>query len=247
MVLSAVPDSRPCFLYSVVRRETGQGYVGVSVDPKKRWRRHNWEAKRGCPTHFARALCAYGKEAFEWSLLSEYPSEEAAKRAEVDVIAAGHGYYNLTPGGDGNSNPSPEVRARMSAGQKARGPRSEETKRRMSEAQKGHVVSDEARRNMSLAQKGKAKAPVSEETRAKLSAALKGKKHSAESIAKRAAKIRGRKCPEHSARLKGRNLTPEHAAKLAASSTGRMHTEEAKENMRRAWLLRKQNKIKGAQ
>ena len=61
---------------------------------------------------------------------------------------------------------------------------SEETRRKMSEAQKGeknHFFgkhhSDETRRKLSEAKKGKKRKPFTEETRKKISEAQKGKKH----------------------------------------------------------------------
>ena len=53
---------------------------------------------------------------------------------------------------------------------KSNGPRSEETKRKISKANKGRVFSEEARRHMSEGQKGKT---IPEETRQKIKASLK--------------------------------------------------------------------------
>jgi hypothetical protein len=57
---------------------------------------------------------------------------------------------------------------------------SEETKRKMSESQKGRVVSDETRKKISLASKGKVGKHTSEETKAKMRAASKRTKMSKE-------------------------------------------------------------------
>jgi hypothetical protein len=69
-------------------------------------------------------------------------------------------------------------------------PCSEETKRKISEAQVGKVISEETKQRQRIAAKNKA--PPSEETRKKLSIAGKGKKISAETIAKRVKKMQGR-------------------------------------------------------
>jgi hypothetical protein len=64
--------------------------------------------------------------------------------------------------------------------------RSEETKRKMSEAQKGRIISEETKRKMSEAKKGKEYnqhrkgKKHSEETKRKMSETKKGKKHSEE-------------------------------------------------------------------
>ena len=60
---------------------------------------------------------------------------------------------------------------------KSNGPHSEETKRKISRANKGRVFSDEARRHMSEGQKGKT---IPEETRQKIRASLKKVEHTAE-------------------------------------------------------------------
>lgn len=52
---------------------------------------------------------------------------------------------------------------------------SEETKRKMSEAKKGHVVSDETKAKLAAARKGKKYSPHSEETKKKISAAFQGR------------------------------------------------------------------------
>lgn len=84
------------------------------------------------------------------------------------------------------------IATRMELGSLSGFTRSEETKRKMSEAQKGKIVSEETRKKMSLARKGRpahnkgkpAKHAISEETKRKMSESHKGKKHSEETKAK---------------------------------------------------------------
>ena len=98
--------------------------------------------------------------------------------------------YNMTEGGDGVSGfiPNIESRQKMSKAQKGR-KHSEETKRKISEGNKGKFVSKESRQKMSKSHKGKTLSPehkqkiaegnkgriVSKETRKKLSEGNKGK------------------------------------------------------------------------
>lgn len=211
---------KPCSLYIVTRRETGDSYVGVAVNTKKRWSRHKWEALRnGCDTYFARALRVYGVEAFDWEILCTLDSEELARVAEITAITCGLGHYNLTPGGDGNTHPSREVRAKMSAAQQKRKTRSPETKARMSAAQKGHTVSPETRAKMSALYKGVKRGPPSAEHRANLSAALKGRKKS-----------------------------PAHAAAISTAKRGTVRSLEARQktsdSLRVTWALRKARELK---
>ena len=61
---------------------------------------------------------------------------------------------------------------------------SEETKRKISEANKGRVISEETRNKLSLAHKGKSRQPLSEEAKRKISEANKGRKMPKEHIDK---------------------------------------------------------------
>lgn len=58
---------------------------------------------------------------------------------------------------------------------KKKGPMSEETKRKMSEARKGMTFTEEHKRKLSESQKGKKKGPMSEESKLKMSESHKGK------------------------------------------------------------------------
>lgn len=211
---------RPCSLYKVTHRESGKSYIGIAVDVKKRWQRHKWEAlSNQCDTYFARALRAYGAEAFEWKVIQKFRNSNAAKIAEKLGILWGLGHYNLTVGGDGNINPAPETRAKMSAAQQKRKTRSEETKARMSAAQKGHFVSEEAKENMRQAQLKRP--PTTEEARINMRKAKAGTDMS---------------CCK----------TPEAIAKMAASKRGKANSAEHKlricEGLRKAHAERKANR-----
>ena len=121
----------------------------------------------------------------------------------------------------------------------------------------GYTHTDEARANMSAAQKGSTASP---KTRARQSKALKGKrkgyKHTAEAKAKMSAALKGRKngpCSEEtkakisaankgkrrtdaqraniSSAQMGKKLSEEHKAKLRITSTGRKQTKEARAKM----------------
>lgn len=106
---------------------------------------------------------------------------------------------SLLMSGDNNPNRrDPEIQKKAAlkrVGQK----RTEETRVRMSAAQKGRTFSEETKRNMAEAAKNRP--PISEETRAKLKSrtpnrSWAGKKQPPEMIAKRAESNRGRKDTE---------------------------------------------------
>lgn len=84
------------------------------------------------------------------------------------------------------------------------GPCSEETKKKISEANKGIKRSEEFKRKMSEVHKGKKLGPRSEETRRKLSEAMKGRSQSEESNRKRSETLKERRrgAPSEETRLK---------------------------------------------
>ena len=87
--------------------------------------------------------------------------------------------YNMTNGGEGHSNPSPESRRKNSESHKGK-TASEETRKKMSESGKGRIFSKEHRIKLIEAKKGKNHhlygKSLSEETRKKQSDAMIGKK-----------------------------------------------------------------------
>ena len=94
-----------------------------------------------------------------------------------------------------------------------------ETRRKMSEAQKGHAVTDETRRKMSESNKGK---HHSEETRIKLSESLEGRTLSDETRRKM------------SEARKGKHLSEETKKKIAEANKGQHRSEEYKRKMSEA-------------
>ena len=95
---------------------------------------------------------------------------------------------------------------------------SEETKAKISAANKGKSPTEETRAKISASLKGKPSSKkgksISAETRAKISAGKKGKPQTAQHIAKR------------SASQKGTIHTKEHNKKLSVALTGRMQTKQ---------------------
>lgn len=78
--------------------------------------------------------------------------------------------------------------------------------------------SESTKRKMSEAKRGKSRAPFTPETRARMRAAHRGRKQSAECVAKRAAKLRGRPAWNRGKAQSNRGVpkSPEHRAKIAA-------------------------------
>jgi len=110
---------------------------------------------------------------------------------------------------------SDETKTKISVANKGK-PCSDETRLKLSIAGKGRKLSDEHKANISTAQKGKIQKPHSAETKAKISAAGKGRKHSEETKSKMSASGKGKHSPlrgttqsaetrlKHSIALKGK-------------------------------------------
>lgn len=138
----------------------GKRYYGLTKqkNPTKRWRSGHGYIKN---KHFYRAIKKYGWNNIEHIVTHDNLTEHEAKLLEQYMIqwydtANRKNGYNISLGGEGGNGCN----------------RSEEHKRRISEANKGHVVSEEARERIREGNKGKI---ISEETRKKISEAGKGR------------------------------------------------------------------------
>lgn len=138
-------------------------YIGKSCDVKSRWQDHQLRARSGSRYFLHRALRAHPASEFDWWVVQVCASDAEACVVEMDWIArlrmSDVSLFNLTDGGDGT------------AGR----PCSEETRRKLAEAQRGRRLSEETRRKMS-----ESRTNPSETTRSRMSAARKGKKHPAD-------------------------------------------------------------------
>lgn len=168
-------------------------------------------------SRIGRAIRKYGTENFAIVVLEKCASAKDLNASEIQWIARlgskSPNGYNLTDGGEGASNPTPETRAKIAAA--ARGNKnclgrkaSPETRAKLSAAAMGnkrfvgHKLSPEHRAKLLAARKG---CTLSAEHRAKLSAAHKGKapwnkgkKASPEARAKMSAAKKGKKRPRRS-------------------------------------------------
>lgn len=245
-------------VYALCEPDTGAvRYVGKSSSGLRRPRDHGRSSvlsrNRTYLTNWIKSLHARGDN-YLVQVLETHQSNLTLSDAERRWIAYGRAngwrLTNLTDGGDGapGFNPSPETREklrRVMIGNKfALGhthKTSDETRRKISIAHKGRTHglgskrTEETRAKMSAGQKARyALRPVSEETIAKMSVAKLGTKvnQSPELRAKRVAAMLGNKY------VAGRVQTVEERARRAASSTGRLHSETSKAKMREAALRR---------
>ncbi len=215
-------------IYTIYRARclvNGKSYVGFdSAWPKRRIQHERYSGHlRG---RFQLALRKHGIESFEWTVVyRSTDGDHTLKVMEPHFIRVFSGYthgYNSTLGGEGSLGyvATPEAREKISAKNKGkhRSPKSDETKKRMSEAQRGRRPSEEARRKMSEA----VRPPITEETRRKISETSRGRRLSEETRAKM------------SAAKKGRRMTQEQreACRSRAIEAHARLTDEQRERMR---------------
>ena len=197
-------------------------YIGITCQSiHSRWQRDGYGYNK-C-TLFWRAIQKYGWDNIKHIVLLENLSKEVACECEKYLIAKykandpNYG-YNLTNGGEGISGyhltpEQIEVCRKNSTGRK----HTMESRRLMSEKQKGRVITDEMRKNMSLAHKGKPAhnkgVPMSEEQKHKLALAKIGTK--------------GNHTQPHSEETK---------RKISESSKGRIVSQETREKLRQRAL-----------
>ena len=186
-------------VYCHTNRINGKKYIGQTTRTLKE--RIGNDGK-GYSYYIGQAIKKYGWENFETEILEEIESEDLNElhlkldEREIywivfyDTTNTG---YNITEGGNSSLAWTDSMREKLSKTNKGH-PVSDETKRKISEANKGRKrppVSEETRKKLSEANKrrktfGSRKGQkTSEETKKKLSEAHKGKKMSKESMEKR--------------------------------------------------------------
>ena len=133
-------------------------YIGItSMDVKRRWENGNGYSKQQL---FWRAIRKYGWHSFSHEILYDGLSKEEAEQKEIELIAI----YK--------SN-NPEYGYNIQNGGNALGKHSEETRKKISESNKGRIITPEQRLKISKTLKGQKLSP---ETRKKISASMQGEK-----------------------------------------------------------------------
>lgn len=190
---------RSGIIYCAKNKVNGKVYVGQTTKTLAYRKGAHIRALRRARLQcrkFYLALKKYGIESFEWFVLAECNSQSELDSFEIKFIcilrATENEYgYNIAKGGKAGS--------RMS----------NETKRLLSESRKGEKSvwygkkhTEETKRKISLAQKGKVGKPHTEESKAKLRQ-----------------------------KMLGNSISAEARAKIVAKKTGFRHTEESKLKM----------------
>lgn len=181
-------------IYALTNKINGKVYVGKTINSMaQRITKH----KSANKTPIQKAINKYGINSFDVSILEYVNTDEGLNEREYFWICELNTRsplgYNLTDGGEGCHNPSPETREKLREARKHLTDESrkkmsdwrkgivysEETRKRMSEAKKGHITSPEHRLKLSIANKGKPSnkkgTVASDETKIKQSIANRGK------------------------------------------------------------------------
>ena len=213
-----------CGIYMIQNKVDGKIYIGQAVDIEKRWQRHKGDLRGNyhINKHLQRSWNTHDEADFEFTVICECDENQLNTMEEYYIFELMSydyriGYNNNYGGSSGRPT--------------------EETKKKMSEAQKGRIYSDETRDKISKALKGKytgennhlyRKHP-SEETRRKMSEARKGITLSEETRKKISEAQKG----ENNNNF-GKHFSEEHRKKISESNKGKVVSEETKKKLSEA-------------
>ena len=167
-------------IYKATNTFNGKSYIGFDSSWPKRMNNHKGRHTDN-GTVFYQAICKYGWDAFEWSILYQSKDKEHTKnimeeqfiREYQSHVNEGHG-YNMTYGGDGVSGQSDEVKYKQGSANRGK--------------KLGHL-SDETKRKIGLANSQKIRTEAEKEHLRQLNL---GKKHSVETLEKMSKALKGR-------------------------------------------------------
>lgn len=247
-----VPDTT--FIYTLSDPRTGQiRYVGKSDKPQTRFRSHINEQRLNCHrTKWIKSLLRCGLEP-KMEILDEVPLAQWQfwEREYIRVFKMlGINLVNNTIGGEGMTDPPPEVREKIARAQRGRIWNEErrakimaswtpERRRRNAEKGIGKRHSPQTRAKLSAALAGKKRGPLSEEHKKVLSVLRlsKGFKHTTEAKAKMSSLAKGNKHhlgKKHSDEVRAKmskthssqRLSPSHRANIGLALKGKKRPPE---------------------
>lgn len=207
-------------VYKIINKLNGRAYYGSSKGFKQRGSQHEFSLKTG--KHSNRFLQAdfikSGTEAFAFEVVEVVEGDKLARttaeqRYLDEAFDGGKLCYNLRQDATCTQGSMPAC--------------SEETKRKIGAANKGRVISEEARAKMSEAHKN-----LSPEAREKLKEGHRNMpletREKMVALGKEMAQKNLKKVQE---RLTGVPLTEEHKKKLSEAHKGHKHSEETRQKM----------------
>jgi len=250
-----------CIIYRVTSKTSGKSYVGQTRKRlATRKRTHFKSSKRDRRNNkFYNAIKKYGFDDFTWEVLYKDIPLEEVDLAEICAIYTHdtfHSGYNSTTGGENGYVVSDETRVKLSKSQKGRKPWnrgvpcSEETKKKISEANTGHISTEETRKKLSIASSGSNnpmygrtginsphfEKPKTEEHRKKISDANKGRTVSQETRMKLSIANKGKKVPQERIErirlsLIGRVFSNEHKSRIGNKHRGKVLSVKTRDKL----------------
>lgn len=233
-------------IYKIENRLNGKVYVGSSVDIERRWKTHRRALRGGCHynPYLQHSWDKHGEDAFVLTVLEEVETDTLLATEQRCINEyLGRNCYNIARSATSvmlGRTHTKETCRKLSDARKRR-VTSEETRCKMrtimmgNKRGLGYRHTDEARRKMSAASKGHV---VSEETRAKIGAAhignkyALGHKHTKETLRKMSAVQTGNK------NALGCTRSPETRRRVSEAKKGELnpmwgkhHTDETRRKM----------------
>jgi group I intron endonuclease len=143
-------------IYKITNKKNGKVYIGLTTKTLlQRWKKHLYSSTRNFNNNkFYNAINKYGSDAFKMELIQDrVVSFERLKELEIEYIRIYNSYeqgYNSTIGGDGSVGYKHTQEAIEKIAQERTGTEhSLETRRKISEALRGRILSDEHKQNIS--------------------------------------------------------------------------------------------------
>ncbi len=220
-------------IYKATNKINQKVYIGKTTHglEKRRKRHEDNSLNSKLNNYFYKAMRKHGFDSFKWEIIDRANTEKELNILEQFYIADYKEKGQVYNLTNGGDGISGFVF-------------SEESKRKMSKAHKGKKQTKESKRKLSEAGKGNKHnlgRKASKETKRKMSESGKGNKnglgfkHTEE--AKRKISEAGKGLPSWN---KGIPCSKEHREKLSEANKGKHHTEEARKNMREAQRIRRE-------
>lgn len=221
-------QNKICGVYKITHIGSGKSYIGISKNIHRRWIQHkSWVNTKNRRSAIYAAMQKYGIDAFSWQVIEQcdVDSLEDRERHWIAVFDTFKNGYNLTAGGEYNKEYSAETRKRMSEAQKGKKQSQETIDKRTARGENhyrfGKTVSEETREKIRKSLTGRKQDPA---VTAKISKSNAGKKMSPEAVEKSRITRTGMKFTEQARK----NISEAHKGNKPSEETKRKMSESRK-------------------